>query len=91
MKKQSSHKYLITGGYGFIGSALIRELITNNNNTIINIDKLGYASNKNAIGSVRGNKNYHLNKIIAHHTYIRAYLLICFLKNNLIFFHFYQI
>ncbi len=62
MKKQSSHKYLITGGYGFIGSALIRELITNNNNTIINIDKLGYASNKNAIGSVRGNKNYHFYK-----------------------------
>ena len=43
-------KYLITGGCGFIGSCLIRELLKNNQ-TVINIDKISYASNKDAVGS----------------------------------------
>ena len=37
-------KYLITGGAGFIGSALCR-LASNDNNHIINIDSLTYAGN----------------------------------------------
>ena len=49
--------YLITGGCGFIGSALIRKLLKDKNNTVINIDKLTYASNQDSIGNTNG-KNF---------------------------------
>jgi len=54
--------YLITGGCGFIGSCLIREILQNGNSTIINIDKLSYASNPDAIGEVSDNE-YNFYKI----------------------------
>ena len=38
-------RFLITGGCGFIGSSLVRNLIKRNNISIINIDKMTYASN----------------------------------------------
>ena len=36
---------LVTGGAGFIGSALIRELVKNTAHEVINVDKLTYAGN----------------------------------------------
>ena len=48
----SKKVYLITGGCGFIGSCLIRELLKDDNIKVINIDKLSYASNPSAIGEV---------------------------------------
>ena len=42
---------------GFIGSALIRKLLKDKNNTVINIDKLTYASNQDSIGNTK-DKNY---------------------------------
>ena len=38
-------KALVTGGAGFIGSAVIRHIINNSNNSVVNIDKLTYAGN----------------------------------------------
>ena len=40
-------KYIVTGGSGFIGSALINKLCVNQNNKVLNIDKLTYASQFN--------------------------------------------
>ena len=50
-------KFLITGGSGFIGSAVIRFLIRNNCQ-ILNVDKLTYASNPKALKEVEGSTNY---------------------------------
>lgn len=48
----------VTGGAGFIGSALIRYLITDTNTKVINIDKLTYAGNLSSLKSVMDHPNY---------------------------------
>lgn len=50
--------FIITGGAGFIGSAVIRELIHNTHHQVINLDKLTYAGNLKALTSVEGNTRY---------------------------------
>lgn len=49
---------IVTGGAGFIGSALIRHLIKNTDHHILNIDKLTYAANLESLSSVSKNKRY---------------------------------
>jgi dTDP-glucose 4,6-dehydratase len=51
-------KILITGGAGFIGSALTRHIIKNTNHTVINLDKLTYAGNLDSLSSVESNSRY---------------------------------
>ncbi len=53
----------ITGGAGFIGSALIRYLIKHSNHHIINIDKLTYAGNLNSLNSISQNERYHFEQV----------------------------
>jgi len=52
---------LVTGGAGFIGSALIKKLVKKNY-YIINIDKLGYASDLRNLHSIKKCKNYKFIK-----------------------------
>lgn len=49
----------ITGGAGFIGSALIRHLVQHSDYRLINIDKLTYAGNLESLAEVGSNPNYH--------------------------------
>ncbi len=53
---------LVTGGAGFIGSALIRNLIINTNYNIINVDSLTYAGNLESIPSNIISEKYHFIK-----------------------------
>ena len=49
---------LVTGGAGFIGSAVVRYLINSTYNRVLNIDKLTYAGNLESLASVNDNPRY---------------------------------
>jgi len=49
---------LITGGAGFIGSAVIRHVLCNTNFNVINIDKLTYAGNLESLSCIQENSRY---------------------------------
>ncbi|MCM8536345.1 MAG: dTDP-glucose 4,6-dehydratase [Lentisphaeraceae bacterium] len=51
-------KILVTGGVGFIGSAVIRYLLSNTDHKVLNVDKLTYAGNLESLSSVNSHKNY---------------------------------
>ncbi|MBT5399840.1 dTDP-glucose 4,6-dehydratase [bacterium] len=56
-------KYLITGGAGFIGSAVIRNIINNTRHSVINADKLTYAGNLESLKSIENSGRYIFKKI----------------------------
>ncbi|WP_114008014.1 dTDP-glucose 4,6-dehydratase [Cohaesibacter intestini] len=51
-------RFLITGGAGFIGSAVCRRLAANPDNFVLNVDKLTYAGNLASLSSIEANDNY---------------------------------
>lgn len=56
-------KILVTGGAGFIGSNLVRLLIQEKGATVINLDKLTYASNPESLADLAEHERYHFEKI----------------------------
>ncbi|MGM8891928.1 GDP-mannose 4,6-dehydratase, partial [Psychrobacter sp. 1Y1] len=56
-------KILITGGAGFIGSAVVRYMINNTNDSVINLDKLTYAGNLESLDDVSQNERYFFEKV----------------------------
>ena len=54
---------LVTGGAGFIGSELIRYLISSSNHSVINVDKLTYSGNLESLESIHANDRYHFEQI----------------------------
>ena len=59
MKSRSIRKVIVTGGAGFIGSAVIRQFIGETDITVINVDALTYAGNLESLASVADNPRYH--------------------------------
>lgn len=56
-------KILVTGGAGFIGSAVIRHLIKNTRHIVINVDKLTYAGNVESLLPVSDSENYVFEQV----------------------------
>lgn len=56
-------KILITGGAGFIGSAVVRYIINNTSDSVVNLDKLTYAGNLDSLVSVSSNQRYHFEQV----------------------------
>lgn len=52
-------RVIVTGGAGFIGSALVRHLVLEREYEVLNIDKLTYAGNLASLKLVEGRNNYH--------------------------------
>lgn len=53
----------MTGGAGFIGSAVIRHIIDNTQDLVVNLDKLTYAGNLESLKSVDSNDRYKFERV----------------------------
>lgn len=51
-------KLLVTGGAGFIGSAVVRHIINNTGDSVVNVDKLTYAGNLESVKELSANNRY---------------------------------
>ena len=56
-------KLLVTGGAGFIGSAVIRHIIENTSDSVVNVDKLTYAGNLESLTSVTNDDRYAFEQV----------------------------
>ena len=56
-------RLLITGGAGFIGSAVIRHIVNNTGHSVVNVDKLTYAGNLESLVDVSNSDRYHFEQV----------------------------
>jgi dTDP-glucose 4,6-dehydratase len=54
---------LVTGGAGFIGSAVIRNIIDNTTDCVINLDKLTYAGNLESLAAIEASERYSFDQV----------------------------
>ncbi|WP_156499596.1 GDP-mannose 4,6-dehydratase, partial [Oleiphilus sp. HI0061] len=54
---------LVTGGAGFIGSALVRYIINCSDDKVVNVDKLTYAGNLESLTAVSSSERYFFEKV----------------------------
>ncbi|MGA8262204.1 MAG: dTDP-glucose 4,6-dehydratase [Arenicellales bacterium] len=54
---------MVTGGAGFIGSAVVRMLINETDDTVVNVDKLTYAGNLQTLNPVKGNRRHIFEQV----------------------------
>ena len=56
-------KILVTGGAGFIGSAIVRYIINNTQDSVVNVDKLTYAGNLESLARVSHSERYAFEQV----------------------------
>ncbi len=54
---------IVTGGAGFIGSAVVRHLINDTDHTVVNLDKLTYAGNLESLKEIDQSDRYHFEQV----------------------------
>jgi hypothetical protein len=61
--KNLMKKIIITGGAGFIGSAVVRQFVADTNFTVINVDKLTYAGNLDSLPDLMGHPRHVFEQV----------------------------
>jgi dTDP-glucose 4,6-dehydratase len=56
-------RFMVTGGAGFIGSAVVRHLVANTPHSVMVVDKLTYAANLDSLAAVSSSSQYKFERV----------------------------